>query len=361
MFNTPNTMCALFCLFCVWEGMRVVGPWVCVMLSKSVNTIQVSMQLHWECFVSSYRCFSSVLPHRMRRTHLRCRNALKSVSSCYHYYGCVFSAEWVWVSSSAVPQLSRELLMGTAACKQCSWSIRSCRCCASLAHSPSVCKGNTSTGNVLWRLLGTTARCLLHCLLLLLLLSTSLNSGHFTNQPANYALRLLFIFRMLPFSVFPLNVCSDSLGQGSFFFFFFFFMLHRLSGTVFLAKLDHQTDSRFVFIFFIFFNHLWNLTSSSCPVDTVGGWVRACLRVRRSLFWLFCSLLCNGLHAPVWRKYHIKEYIIMMIIIIIRDSITEYENKYEHCFRMLLLLSPLQYLGIYYHHLAICYWLQIPL
>ena len=67
-------------------------------------------------------------------------------------------------------------------------------------------------------------------------------------------------------------------------------MLHHLSGTVSLARLDHQTHSHLS-------NHLWNLIYSSY-------WLCVCVCVRtcQSLFWLFCSLLCGGLCAPIWRK-----------------------------------------------------------
>ena len=56
-------------------------------------------------------------------------------------------------------------------------------------------------------------------------------------------------------SLFP-TFCMHSPGQRS-----FSYMLHCLSGTVSLAKLDHQTHSCLL-------NHLWNLTSSGYPVDS---------------------------------------------------------------------------------------------
>ena len=78
-----------------------------------------------------------------------------------------------------------------------------------------------------------------------------------------------------------------------------FLMLHHLSGTVSLSKLD-QTHSHLL-------NHLWYLTSSSYPIDSVwvcvlacvGGWVCVCVGgggvvwsgVYGSLFWL-CFVLC---------------------------------------------------------------------
>ena len=49
---------------------------------------------------------------------------------------------------------------------------------------------------------------------------------------------------------------------------YLFLMLHRLSGTVSLSKLHHQTHSQLS-------NHLSNLTSSSYPADNVCVCVRA--------------------------------------------------------------------------------------
>ena len=62
------------------------------------------------------------------------------------------------------------------------------------------------------------------------LLSTWPNSLKFTNQPGSYALLL-----MLPFFVFALCACTHLIRD-------LFLMLHHLSGTFSLAKLDHQTN-----------------------------------------------------------------------------------------------------------------------
>ena len=51
-----------------------------------------------------------------------------------------------------------------------------------------------------------------------------------------------------------------------------FFMLHSLSETVSLAKLDHQTHSHLL-------NHLWNLTSSSYPTDSLSLSLSLCVCV----------------------------------------------------------------------------------
>ena len=75
-----------------------------------------------------------------------------------------------------------------------------------------------------------------------LLLSTWLNSSKFTNWSTSYALLLI-----LPFFVFILCTCTCLVR-------YLFLMLHCLSGTVSLAKLDHQTHSHLS-------NHFWNLTS----------------------------------------------------------------------------------------------------
>ena len=57
------------------------------------------------------------------------------------------------------------------------------------------------------------------------------NSLKFTNQPASYTFLLI-----LPFFVFPLCTRTRLVRD-------LFLMLHRLSGTVSLAKLGHQTHS----------------------------------------------------------------------------------------------------------------------
>ena len=143
--------------------------------------------------------------------------------------------------------------------------------------------------------------------------------------PASYTLPLI-----LPFFVFPLCACTHLVR-------YLFLMLHCLSGTVSLAKLDHQTHS-----------HLSNLASWSYPIDCMcqnvwcsqlsmaapstffnrlktnldllvelGDGLKASTlvlspgreivhlikRTCRSLFWLcFGSLLCNRLCALIWRN-----------------------------------------------------------
>ena len=78
--------------------------------------------------------------------------------------------------------------------------------------------------------------------------------------------------------VFALCTCTDWV-RG------LFLLLHCLSGTASLAKLNHQTHS-------CLSKHLWNLCSSGYPVDSV----YVCMCAPTSLFWLcFGSLLCNGL------------------------------------------------------------------
>ena len=79
-------------------------------------------------------------------------------------------------------------------------------------------------------------------------------------------------------------------------------------------------------------NHLWNLTSSSYPIDWLTRYVCVCVCVvyvrvhvcacmcacmcahvpaRRSLFWL-CFVLCNGLCAPVWRNNTFKCTVLLL-------------------------------------------------
>ena len=91
------------------------------------------------------------------------------------------------------------------------------------------------------------------------LLSTWLN-WQVTNQPVGYAL-----FPILLFSVFPLCARTRLVRD-------LFLMLHRMSGTVSHSKIDYETHSHLL-------NHLWNLTSSSYPIDSVCACVRACVRV----------------------------------------------------------------------------------
>ena len=114
---------------------------------------------------------------------------------------------------------------------------------------------------------------------------TWLNCWQFTHQPASYALLLI-----LPFSVFPLCARTRLVRD-------LCLMVHRLSGTVSLAKLDHQAHSHLL-------NHLWNLTASSYPIDSVCVCVCVCVHARSRKFVLtvFCFLPYNGLCAPVWRN-----------------------------------------------------------
>ena len=95
-----------------------------------------------------------------------------------------------------------------------------------------------------------------------------------------------------------LSVCMCSLGQRS------FLMLHCLSGTVSLAKLDHQMHSHIS-------DYLWNLTSSNYPIDCVCVvFLCSCA----SLFWLcFGALLCNGLCAPTWRNNTGKSTLLLLL------------------------------------------------
>ena len=114
-----------------------------------------------------------------------------------------------------------------------------------------------------------------------------------------------------------------------------FLMLHHLSGTVSLAKLDHQTHSHLL-------NHLWNLTSSSYPIDSpciyvwvcvcVCACVRACVRVcvrvcvracvcvhvcsQKFVLTVFCSLLCNGLCVHFGEMAHKKRTLLLLLIIL---------------------------------------------
>ena len=88
-----------------------------------------------------------------------------------------------------------------------------------------------------------------------------------------------------------------------------FFLLHYLSGTVSLAKLNHQTHSHLS-------GHLWSLTSSSYILLTVCVYV--CVHTQGSLFWLCCSsLLCNGLCAPVWRNCTQKSTWLLLLLLLL--------------------------------------------
>ena len=77
-------------------------------------------------------------------------------------------------------------------------------------------------------------------------------------------------------------------------------ILHRLSATVSLAKSDHQTLTSFKSSLK---SHLFKLSYWLCVCIYMCVWVCGCvcararsrMRCRGSLFWLFCSLLCNGL------------------------------------------------------------------
>ena len=67
-----------------------------------------------------------------------------------------------------------------------------------------------------------------------------------------------------------------------------FLMLHRLSGTVSLSKLDHQIHS----------HHFKNLTSSSYPIDCMCMCARVCACLQKFVLTVFCSSLC----APIGRN-----------------------------------------------------------
>ena len=71
-----------------------------------------------------------------------------------------------------------------------------------------------------------------------------------------------------------------------------FLMLHRLSGTVSLSKLDHQIHS----------HHFKNLTSSSYPTDCVCMCAHVCACLQKFVLTVFCSSLCGGLCAPIGRN-----------------------------------------------------------
>ena len=118
------------------------------------------------------------------------------------------------------------------------------------------------------------------------LLSTWLNSWQFTNQPTSYALLLI-----LPWSVFPLCAHTRLVRD-------LFFLLHRLFRTVSLSKLDHQTHSQ------SFKSHLFQLSCclSLCMCVCVCACVHVCACSGKFLLTVFCSLLCGGLSAPIWRN-----------------------------------------------------------
>ena len=79
-------------------------------------------------------------------------------------------------------------------------------------------------------------------------LATCLKSLQFTSEPHNYAL-----FLILPFFVFTLCACTCLFRCP-------FLMLHRLSGTVSVAKLARPSNAP------IFSSHLWNLTYQVIPL-----------------------------------------------------------------------------------------------
>ena len=87
---------------------------------------------------------------------------------------------------------------------------------------------------------------------------------------------------------------SQSLGRR----FFIFFMLHRLSGTVSLAKLDHQTH---------IFQNIFEISPLYAVLLTLFVCLSVCLSVSlfvraRSQKFNCVLVLCNGLCALIWRN-----------------------------------------------------------
>ena len=114
--------------------------------------------------------------------------------------------------------------------------------------------------------------------------STWQNPRRFTNPPTSYVLLMI-----LPFFVFPLCACTCLVRN-------LFLMLHCLSGTASLLKLDRQTHSHLS-------DHLWNLTPSSFSTDCacvcvcVHECVCACVQVCVCVCMLVCVSMCVYAHA----------------------------------------------------------------
>ena len=87
---------------------------------------------------------------------------------------------------------------------------------------------------------------------------------------------------MLPLFVFPLCACTHLVRD-------LFLLLHHLSGTVSLSKLDHLTHSHLS-------NHLWNFTSSSYPTDTKSVCVSVCVYVCVYVCACVCVCVCARAH-----------------------------------------------------------------
>ena len=86
------------------------------------------------------------------------------------------------------------------------------------------------------------------------------------------------------------------------------FMLHHLSGTVSLAKLDHQTHSHLS-------SHLWvwHLTSSSYTIDSVCACVCVCVCVCVCSWKFVLTVFCSWLCAPIWRNSTWKSALLLLL------------------------------------------------
>ena len=141
----------------------------------------------------------------------------------------------------------------------------------------------------------------------------------FTNQHASYAFLLI-----RPFSVFPLCAHTHLVRD------LFSLMLHRLSGIVSLAKLDHQTHSHLSNIFEI--SPLQAILLTLCVFVCVCVHVCVCTCVHVCVCVCVCehacaslfrpcgfgSLLCNGLCAPVWRNDTVLKSTLVVVVLIDR-------------------------------------------
>ena len=126
------------------------------------------------------------------------------------------------------------------------------------------------------------------------LLSTWL-TWQFTNQPTICALLLI-----LPFSVFPLCSCTRLVGD----------LFFHLSGNS-LARLDHQTHSPLLNVFEILPLKL------SC-------WLCVCVCLQKFVLTVFCSLLYDGLCAPIWRNSTRKSASLLSSVVCVPKYIYSY-------------------------------------
>ena len=111
------------------------------------------------------------------------------------------------------------------------------------------------------------------------LLSTWLNPWRFTNQPTSCTLLLILIFLVF-------SVCAHTLTWSEIFFLCCTVCLEQSFFVV--AKFEHQTHSHLS-------KHLWNLTSSSCPIDCV------CVCIHMPCYYSFLRLyLWWGLCMYLW-------------------------------------------------------------